>query len=90
MVGDKLYAQGERYFLDFLVRGARPALLRALEAPRHLLHAVRLEFSHPRDGRRLVLEAALPDDMTRFVHSHDSHATCDQASPATVMLGSAP
>ncbi|HLB34715.1 MAG: hypothetical protein A3F67_05640 [Verrucomicrobia bacterium RIFCSPHIGHO2_12_FULL_41_10] len=30
---------------------------------RHLLHAWKLEFAHPRDGRLIVCEAPLPDDF---------------------------
>jgi 23S rRNA pseudouridine1911/1915/1917 synthase len=33
-------------------------------APRPLLHALRLTFTHPRNGRRLTFEAALPEDFT--------------------------
>jgi 23S rRNA pseudouridine1911/1915/1917 synthase len=32
-------------------------------APRPLLHARRLAFTHPRDGRRMNLEAPLPEDF---------------------------
>jgi 23S rRNA pseudouridine1911/1915/1917 synthase len=34
---------------------------------RLFLHAARLEFAHPRDGRRLAFEAPLPDDLARVV-----------------------
>lgn len=33
--------------------------------PRHALHAARLEFDHPADGRHLVVSAPLPDDFLR-------------------------
>jgi RluA family pseudouridine synthase len=33
-------------------------------APRLMLHAARLAFAHPQDGRRLELEAPLPDDFS--------------------------
>ncbi len=32
---------------------------------RQALHALRLEFCHPQDGRRLAFEAPLPDDFVR-------------------------
>lgn len=35
--------------------------------PRHALHAARLEFSHPADNRKMVMEAPLPDDMVRLI-----------------------
>ena len=33
--------------------------------PRHALHAARLEFDHPADGRHIVASAPLPDDFLR-------------------------
>jgi len=36
-------------------------------APRTMLHAARLELSHPHSGQRLVLEAPLPPDMTGYI-----------------------
>lgn len=33
---------------------------------RQALHAARLEFDHPRSGRRMAFEAPLPNDMTRL------------------------
>jgi 23S rRNA pseudouridine1911/1915/1917 synthase len=32
---------------------------------RQALHAARLAFDHPRTGKRLVLEAPLPEDFRR-------------------------
>jgi 23S rRNA pseudouridine1911/1915/1917 synthase len=40
-----------------------PAELRPLSFPRQALHARRLAFAHPDDGRPLVFEADLPADM---------------------------
>lgn len=42
---------------DFLYGKESPLL------PRHALHAARLEFDHPADGRRMRISAPLPDDM---------------------------
>jgi 23S rRNA-/tRNA-specific pseudouridylate synthase len=33
-------------------------------ASRPMLHAVRLEFTHPRTGKRLAFEAAFPPDFS--------------------------
>jgi 23S rRNA pseudouridine1911/1915/1917 synthase len=33
--------------------------------PRQMLHAWKLGFDHPRDGRRLIFEAPLPEDFAR-------------------------
>ena len=43
----------------------RPSTL----APRQFLHAWRLAFRHPVDGRDLVFEAPLPDDLARALGS---------------------
>jgi 23S rRNA pseudouridine1911/1915/1917 synthase len=45
-------------------RGRRPAGL-----ARQFLHASRLRFPHPRDGRELEFEAPLPEDLTVFLAS---------------------
>ena len=42
---------------DFLYGKESPLL------PRHALHAARLEFDHPADGRRMLVSSPLPDDM---------------------------
>ncbi len=40
-----------------------PDHLRPIDFPRHALHAWRLAFQHPRDGRDLRFEAPVPADM---------------------------
>jgi 23S rRNA pseudouridine1911/1915/1917 synthase len=40
---------------------------RAPEIARQALHAARLEFDHPRTGRRVTCTAPVPDDMARLV-----------------------
>lgn len=63
VVGDKLYiGEGEAY-LKAVRREILPDDLTALGADRQLLHAWRLEFDHPKDGRRLRLEAPVPADF---------------------------
>ncbi|KAF1045791.1 RluA family pseudouridine synthase [Xylophilus sp.] len=37
---------------------------------RMFLHAWRLQFNHPRSGERIALEAALPDELQRFLPAH--------------------
>jgi len=44
-----------------------PDSLRPLAFPRHALHAYRLAFRHPADGRPLRLEAAIPDDLAALL-----------------------
>jgi 23S rRNA pseudouridine1911/1915/1917 synthase len=55
IVGDRTYGG---------VRHRMPASLRAVERlERPFLHAMRLAFAHPREGRRMEFEAALPPDL---------------------------
>jgi 23S rRNA pseudouridine1911/1915/1917 synthase len=44
-----------------------PDGLRPIEFPRQALHAFRLAFAHPRDGRAMRFEAPLPDDMKSLI-----------------------
>ena len=59
LVGDPVY--GKRLAIP---RGAAPALAEALRGfRRQALHAARLAFPHPRDGRAIEVEAPLPADF---------------------------
>lgn len=69
LAGDKLYGRSDGQFLEF-VRRARAGLFEPLpwmEAPRHLLHASRLCFSHPLTGERLSFTSPMPEDMTLYI-----------------------
>ncbi len=44
-----------------------PEHLRPIEFPRQALHACRLAFRHPRDGRALRFEAPMPSDMKALI-----------------------
>ena len=59
VVGDSVYGR----------RGRRPPphlrVVERLERP--FLHAARLAFTHPRDGRRILVSCALPDDLQGVV-----------------------
>jgi len=46
-----------------------PEALRPIAFPRQALHAGRLSFAHPRDGRELRFEAPLPEDLVALVAS---------------------
>ncbi len=39
-----------------------------LSLPRNFLHSAEIEFTHPRTGRRLRLQAPLPADLEQFLH----------------------
>jgi len=54
LVGERRYIYG-------------PDTLRTIAFPRQALHAARLVFRHPRDGREMRLEAPMPEDMQELV-----------------------
>lgn len=54
LVGEERYVYG-------------PDELRPIRFARHALHAYRLAFSHPADGRQLTFESPLPPDLTRLL-----------------------
>ena len=54
LVGERRYVYG-------------PDTLRTIAFPRQALHAHRLAFAHPSDGRPLTFEAPVPPDMTELV-----------------------
>jgi 23S rRNA pseudouridine1911/1915/1917 synthase len=63
LVGDPVY--GRRLAIP---RGATPALAAALHGfRRQALHAAKLVFPHPRDGRQIEVESALPADFKALV-----------------------
>jgi 23S rRNA pseudouridine1911/1915/1917 synthase len=45
--------------------GADPTLAARLGVERQWLHAVRLSFDHPADGRRVTFTSEYPDDLSR-------------------------
>lgn len=65
LVGDPVY--GGRLVIP---QGATPRLEEALRAfRRQALHAARLEFPHPADGRPVEVEAPLPEDFAQLVEA---------------------
>ncbi len=61
VVGDRTYG-GVRHHMASALRPVE-----RLERP--FLHAGRLAFAHPRDGRRLEFEAPLPDDLQSVLNA---------------------
>jgi 23S rRNA pseudouridine1911/1915/1917 synthase len=62
IVGDSVYSGPQwRGIPDKKLQRA----LASLE--RQALHAARITFPHPRDGRVMVVEAALPEDMRELI-----------------------
>ncbi len=65
IVGDPVY--GGRFGRP---KGAGEALCAALRGFGHqALHAAKLAFDHPRNGRRLALEARVPSDFEALLHA---------------------
>jgi 23S rRNA pseudouridine1911/1915/1917 synthase len=68
VVGDSLYGGLRRHV---------PGDLRAvLQLDRPFLHAARLAFRHPADGRRMEFASELPDDLRRVLEDLEAAANC--------------
>ena len=63
IAGDQTYGGRKRHVPPVLRDAHR--IVQRLDRP--FLHALRLAFKHPRDGRRLAFDADLPDDLQRIV-----------------------
>ncbi len=63
LVGDKLYCGDGEVYMKAVRKEVSRADLDALGADRQLLHAWRLSFKHPEDGRALAFEAPVPEDF---------------------------
>jgi 23S rRNA pseudouridine1911/1915/1917 synthase len=67
IVGDKLYGHGDDAFIEYCDAGLTPALAERFVLPRHALHAARVVFPHPDDGRAIAAEAPLPSDLRQLL-----------------------
>ncbi|MFO1024648.1 MAG: RluA family pseudouridine synthase [Acetobacteraceae bacterium] len=70
VVGDPLYLRRVPAASRSLASGVRQRLL---DFPRQALHAASLGFTHPRTGKKLGFQAALPDDMARLIEAIDQN-----------------
>ena len=61
VIGDKLYAKGSRYYLDFIERGWTDELAKALWLPRHALHCCGMAF----DAH--AWRSEMPADLEEFL-----------------------
>ena len=66
LLGDKLYAKGDGWYLRFIEEGWTQEMEQALWLPRHALHAAALSWSTD-DGREFRFQSALPPDLKAFV-----------------------
>lgn len=67
IIGDKIYGPSDSYFSDFADGKLSEEARADLVLDRHALHAAALRFPHPRDGRLLLVEAPLPNDMEELL-----------------------
>jgi 23S rRNA pseudouridine1911/1915/1917 synthase len=68
LVGDKLYAGGEDFFMRACDEGMSPEMLEAVGGlPRHALHAHRLTFPHPDTRAEQTVESPLAPDLRAFL-----------------------
>jgi len=73
VVGDTLYGGAGQLTDQVAAQAAQSKAARRRAEPerlrlgRNFLHAARLEFAHPRTGKLLELEAALPEELERFL-----------------------
>jgi 23S rRNA pseudouridine1911/1915/1917 synthase len=72
VLADKVYSGRDAFRLSDLVRGLDPAADEVLLA-RQALHARRLRFRHPHDGRIVEIEAPLPPDLRRTLAALRQH-----------------
>ena len=66
ILGDKIYGQEDRYFLQYLRKGLSKELCEQFRFARHALHAAEIQFLHP-DGTRRIFHSKLPPDMAFVV-----------------------
>lgn len=69
IVGDKLYGQDKKAFLEFIKHGLTASLLSRLLLPRQALHAGRMTFVHPYTQNKLALRAPLPKMFVTFIRT---------------------
>ncbi len=67
LVGDKIYARGNRHYLDFIDRGWTEEMAAELWLPRHALHSARLWLALC--GRKFDWSSPLPDDLADLIES---------------------
>src|SRR5262245_50982458 len=66
VLGDKIYGVPEEIAAEFVAQGETARVLAAAGASRHLLHCRSLSFRHPAEGRRITVDAPVPQDFAAF------------------------
>ncbi|MFP4158113.1 MAG: RluA family pseudouridine synthase [Desulfobacterales bacterium] len=81
LIGDRVYGYknpGRQHKSDPALAGMIAA------APRQMLHAAKIAFSHPESGRRVFFSAPLPGDMTALRESILRHMGRQIADPENI------
>jgi 23S rRNA pseudouridine1911/1915/1917 synthase len=68
LLGDKIYARGNRHYLDFIDRGWTEEMAAELWLPRHALHSSRLCLELC--DRKFDWFSPLPDDLAGLIRAH--------------------
>jgi RluA family pseudouridine synthase len=72
IVGDKMFVDHGKPFLQFIKKGMYPELLFQLKMPRQALHAGGIGFTHPTTEKHVRFIAPLPPDMVEFLEGLES------------------
>ncbi|MCX7678617.1 MAG: RluA family pseudouridine synthase [Spirochaetes bacterium] len=72
LAGDKLYGHSDDEFLEYvtMVRKGNYLPLPWMDAMRHMLHAYKLSFVHPKDRTLKEFVDPIPEDMVQFIEKH--------------------
>lgn len=82
VLGDKIYARGNRHYLEFISRGWTDEMEAALWLPRHALHSAKLSLEV--GNEKLAWSSPLPADLTQFAELAGASAnsfTAPSAAP---------
>lgn len=72
VIGDKIYAKGSQFYLDFIRDGWTTRMAESLWMPRHALHSCRLAFEL--GGETYDWQAPLPEDFREILRVSDKLA----------------
>ncbi len=63
IVGDKMYHPDESVFNEYYEKGDGPWISERTGYYRHLLHAAKISYTHPRSRKRITISCDAPEDM---------------------------
>jgi len=80
LLGDKIYARGNRHYLQFIDRGWTDEMAAELWLPRHALHSSKLCLEI--GGRKLEWTSPLPDDLAGLIKHAEEFVSDSRLSAA--------